>query len=793
MIGETLGHYRIVEKIGAGGMGVVYRARDERLERDVALKILPAGLLSDVNARKRFRKEALALAKLNHPNIGVVYDFDTQEGVDFLVMEYIAGAALAEKLAGRSLSVKEVITLGAQMAAALEEAHDHGVVHRDLKPGNILVTPKGQAKVLDFGLAQLLQPASETTSTTDVLADTAAVAGTLPYMAPEQLRGEAADVRTDLYALGVVLYEMATGRRPFGAALPTALAADIQHKVPASPGRLNPELPSELERIILKCLEKDPENRYQSARELAIDLRRLAAPSATGIAETPTPRRRIGLRRPVLSGSLAVVVLLVVLAGLNVGGWRERLRGRPATPRIESIAVLPLENLSRDPEQEYFADGMTEELITELAKIGALRVISRTSVMRYKGTSKALPEIARELNVDAVVEGSVQRSGNRVRINTQLINAPMDKHLWAESYERDMGDVLALQGEVARAIAKEIKVKLTPQEQARLASARSVNPEAHELYLKGRYYWNKRTLESFQKAIEYFQKALEKDPKYGLAYAGLADCYAKAAPVNLAGLSLKEAQEKARAAAMKALELDNSLAEAHTSLGVVLRNDWDLTGSERELKRAIELNPSYAWARENYADYLIVERRLQEGIAEAQHALELDPVSLDANKDLGWIFYIARQYDQALGQLQKTLEMDPNFVFTHFWLGFVYERKGMFDQAISEFQKAVSLTSGDPEMTLLLARAFAVSGDKLQARKLLKTALGSGRRMHLSPVWIAVTYESLGERDEAFKWLTKGYEERSDDMLYLKVEPVFVSLRFDPRFAELLRRVHIPQ
>ncbi len=523
MIGKTLGHYRILEKIGAGGMGVVYRAHDERLDRDVALKVLPAGSLTDESARKRFRKEALALAKLSHANIAPIYDFDTQDGTDFLVMERVGGQSLAQRLAAGSLAEKEVATLGAQIAAALEEAHDQGIIHRDLKPANVLLTPKGQAKVLDFGLAKLLRPVSSTT--TESFTETQATAGTLPYMAPEQLRGETADARTDLFAAGIVLYEMSTGQRPFREAIVSRLTDAILHQPPVPPRALNARISSELERIILKCLEKEPENRYQSAKELGVDLRRLAAPSAMPVAVIPAPRPKISLRRAVLSGGVAVVLLLAVIASVNVGAWRARLLGRAASPNIESLAVLPLANLSRDPEQEYFADGMTEALITDLSKISALKVISRTSVMQYKGVKKPLPEIARELGVDGVIEGSVQRSGGQVLITAQLIRAATDTHLWAESYERELRDVLALQSEVARAIASEIKVKLTPQEQTRLASARPVNPHAYELYLKGRFYWSKRTDEGLKKSVGYFNQALEEDPTYALAWAGLADTY----------------------------------------------------------------------------------------------------------------------------------------------------------------------------------------------------------------------------------------------------------------------------
>ena len=453
MIGKSISHYRVTAKLGAGGMGEVYRAHDERLDRDVALKVLPAGLLADESARKRFRKEALMLSKLNHPTIATVHDFDTEDGVDFLVMEYVAGTTLAEKLAGRALPEKEVARLGTQMAAALEEAHERGVIHRDLKPSNVMVTPKGQAKVLDFGLAKLVRPVSET-AVTESLTEAPAAGGTFPYMAPEQLRGETVDARTDLHALGVLLYEMATGQRPFPEARGPRLIDAILNTAPVPPSRFQPRLSTELERIILKFLEKDLENRYQSAKEIGVDLRRLGSSTSVSAVREPIASR-IPWRRAVLA-SVSVGAFLAVLFALNVGGLRERLRAPAAMAPIKSLAVLPLDNISGDPEQEYFADGMTDALIAELGQISALRVISRQSSMRYKGSDMPLPEIARELNVDAVVEGSVLHSGERVRVTAQLIGATPERHLWAESYERDLGDVLALHSEVAQAIARKI-------------------------------------------------------------------------------------------------------------------------------------------------------------------------------------------------------------------------------------------------------------------------------------------------------------------------------------------------
>jgi serine/threonine protein kinase len=485
MVGELLAHYTIREKIGAGGMGVVYRAHDEQLGRDVAIKILPSELLADDAARKRFRKEALALAKLNHPSIETVHEFGSDQGLDFLVTEYVPGVTLDDKLATGALPERQVLSLGIQLAEGLRAAHEGGVVHRDLKPANLRVRPDGHLKILDFGLATLL-PHAEPSEETLSLRDTSLGAGTLPYMAPEQLRGEPVDGRTDIWAAGVVLYEMATGRRPFDKKLSTALAAEIINEPPPPPARFRPGLPPRLEDLILKCLEKDPDNRYQSAKELTVDLRRLATPSLGG-----TESRQVH-KRPRLSFAIATLALLSILAVLfilNVGGWRQGLMRPASAPRIESLAVLPLENLSSDSAQEYFVDGMTEELIADLSKIAALRVISRTSVMQYKATRKPLPQIAKELRVDALIEGSVLRAGDHVRITTRLTQAASDKQLWAESYEGDLRDVLKLQNDVARAIANEVRSKLTSSEQNRLSNSRQIDPRAYEAYLKGRYNW----------------------------------------------------------------------------------------------------------------------------------------------------------------------------------------------------------------------------------------------------------------------------------------------------------------
>ena len=757
MIGQTLGHYRILEKIGAGGMGEVYRARDERLERDVALKILPSGMLHDESTRKRFRKEALTLAKLSHPNIATVFDFDTHEGVDFLAMEFVPGLPLAQKLAGGPLPEPEVVALGMQMAAALEEAHEQGIIHRDLKPQNIILTPKGQAKVLDFGLAKLQRAAGEA-DLTATLSGTMAVTGTLPYMAPEQLRGGAVDARTDIWALGAVLYEMATGRRPFTAMLATALVGDILHMAPARPQRLNAKISSGLDDLILKCLEKDPKRRHPSAKELLVALQALTA--APGIVPGPAPAVAMPRRKR-----------------------RARRKG------IQSLVVLPLTNLSRDPEQEYFADGMTEALISDLAKLRALKIISRTSTMRYKGTAKSPPEIAEELNVDAVVEGSVLRVGQRVRITAQLIDPVTDTHLWAESYERDFQDVLVLQSELARAIAQEIKLAVTPEEARRLASAQRVNPEAYEAYLKGRFHWYRLSPEHIDIALDYFQLALEKDPNYALGHVGIADTWLIRGDIGL--MPPREALPKFKAAALKALELDDTLAEVHVTLGHLRVCERDWAGGEAEFRRAIRLNPGDAPAHFFYSDLLISVGRPQEALAEMKRALELDPFNFLFQCFWGWHLVYLRRYDEAIAQLRKTLTMEPNFSSAHMGLWGALYQKRMYEDALAEATKFFTVL-GDHETVEALAAGSAEAGYAGAMRVAADKLAARANRTYVAAVRIARLYAHAGEKERALEWLEKAYEQGNPALTHLNVAWDWDMLRSELRFQDLLRRMNFP-
>jgi serine/threonine-protein kinase len=777
MIGSTLSRYTILEQIGSGGMGTVYRAQDTRLKRDVAIKVLPVGVLADDVARHRFRKEALALSQLNHPNVATVHDFDTQEGVDFLVMEYIEGTTLNAMIASGPLAERDLLQFSQQAAQGLAAAHERSIVHRDLKPANLRITPDRRVKILDFGLAELFNPGGDLGVTaTATSASTSGPPGTLPYMAPEQLREEKLDHRADIYAFGAVLYEMATGQRPFPETRGPRLIDAILHNQPTRPTSLNRRLSPGLETVILKCLDKDRDRRYQSARELYVDLHRVA--TGAGVPRASRTSRRAAL------AAVGVALALLTALALDVGGIRSRIFGPPPT-RINSIAVLPLQNLSGDPNQEYFADGVTETLIGEFTRIRALRVISRWSVMQYKGARKPLRDVAKELGVDAVVLGSVLRTGDHVRISVQLNHAASDTNLWAKNYEVPASDILSLQNDVVQNIVREVQVTLTPEEQAHFARTRTVNPQALEAYLLGRFYWNRRTPEGVQRSLEEFQRAATIDPQYAAAYAGIADAFSL-----MLGYNLQPAREifpKAVEAARQALELDETLGEAHVSLAALLYMSFEPDEAERRFQRGLDLNPGYATGHQWYALFLASRGRTEEALREIRRAQELDSLSLIISANEAWCLYLGRRFEEAATQSERTIQREPNFAVAHEYLAQALAAQGRFDQAVKEMQRAAALSQGGHSYRAGLAGLLARAGRRDEALRLLGELQEESKSEYVSAYDFAVIYVGLDNKEEALRKLEQAREERSVRLANLRVHPWFDPLREDLRFRSLLR------
>jgi eukaryotic-like serine/threonine-protein kinase len=787
LIGGQVGSFKVLSLLGVGGMGEVYLGEDQRLDRTIALKILPTELASDPERMRRFIREAKAASALKHPNVATIYEIGACDGLNFIAMEYVEGQTLATKINSRPLDVAEVVEIGLQTADALDQAHTKGITHRDIKPANLMLTPRSQVKVLDFGLAKVTRPEGQAMGSdisTEVKTETGVVMGTVQYMSPEQVLGRDVDHRTDIFSLGVVLYEMATGRLPFSGNSVSETTDRILHGQPDAIARFNYNAPPELERIIRKCLEKDRERRYQSARDLLVDLRNLKrdSDSAEHAVGKVTARQVSHLRRPIFATSAVAILTLI-----GVGAYRLHWHSKA----MDSLAILPFVNESADPNMEYLSDGITESLIRTLSQLPNLRVMARSTVFRYKGKDVDPQKVGQDLHVQAAVTGRVQQRDNILIIAAEMVDVEKGSQLWGGQYTRKVADIFAVQEEISKEISDKLQLRLTGEEQKRLTKRYTENPEAFEAYLKGRYHWNKRTEEGFRKGIEYFQQAIEKDPSYGLAYAGMADTYAILGLYRIA--PFKEAMLRTKSLASRALQIDEKLAEAHNSLAFVsLYYDWDWLKAEREFKRAIELNPNYATAHQWYATFYEMKGWFGDALAERNRAREIDPLSLAINAYAGRAFHFARQYDQAIEQLRQTLDMDPNFAQAHSFLGQAYLQKKMYEEAVTEFRRAKAISRANPGYLSLLGYAYALTGNKSEALKLLAELTEQNKQTHGVPYCLSVIYTGLGEKEQALGSLQKAYEERDPSMIHLKVEPIFDSLRPHPRFQDLLRRMNFP-
>ena len=781
MLGKTISHYRVLEELGRGGMGVVYKAQDTKLPRFVALKFLPEALTHIPQAFERLRREAHAASALNHPNICVIYDIDQFEGQPFIVMELLEGQTLQKRIAAQPMATDELLELTVQIADGLDAAHAKGIIHRDIKPGNIFVTTRGQAKILDFGLAKLtvgaslvhaprdgaqeasLRDTKRASIDADALTSPGLVIGTVAYMSPEEVRGENVDTRTDLFSLGAVLYEMATGRMAFGGKNIPVILTSILKEDPTPACRLNLQLPSDFGRIVSKLLEKNRELRYQNAAEIRTDLKRLRRdldsgrwPSRTEAVTLPSSDRRIRLSKT-----------------------------------IDSLLVLPFANASGDPEMDYLSEGITEAIMNSLAQIPKLRVLPRSTAFRYKGREADARNLGGELNVRAVLTGRVMQRGEALIVSAELMDVVRESQLWGERFNRKLDDIFEVQAEVARQIAEKLRLRLTSEEKKRLTKPPTQNREAYQLLLKAQYHASKWTPEGLRQGIAYARQAIEADPGYAAAYAWIAFTYGHLAAFGQ--LPPSEAFPKAKAAALRAIEIDQSLADAHTALGVVQGfYEWDWRRAERSFKRALKLNPGYGWAHHYYGFWLLVMGRHQEALAEAQRSVELDPLSANFSYGLGFQFFFVREYDRALEQFQKTLELDPNFVYVRTTMARVYSEKGMHEEGIRECEEAVRLSGGAPYSKVMFGVVLAKAGQLHDARKILEEIKRQPKPDYLSPPFVAVLHGALGGKGEAFEALEKAYEQHNPWLAFL-ASPTFDGLRGDLLFADLCNRIGLPE
>jgi TolB-like protein/tetratricopeptide (TPR) repeat protein len=771
--------YEIIAALGAGGMGEVYRARDLRLQRDVAVKVLPQRLARDASALARFEREALSLAALSNPHIVALHDFGEHEGMTYAVMELLEGETLRQRLQRSPLSWSEAVGLGVQIAEGLAAAHSKGVVHRDLKPENVIVAKSGALKILDFGLARTDAALPPDQAATTGPTEPGMVLGTLSYMPPEQVRGQAVDARSDIFALGCVLYEMVAGRPPFA----RATTADT---VAALLGPAEPELPvgessmpPALEQAVLRSLERDPDSRFQSAQDLAFALRMIS-----GVSRALPPPPAMPSRRPAARLRwLAAAGLAAALAAAGWLAWTRRVR----PPEVRSLAVLPFVNEGADPELDYLGDGIADTLIHDLSQLRDVRVMARSTVFRYRGPTVEPRAVGRDLKVDAVLTGRVVPRGDLLTVEVELVDVASGTRLWGERYQGPFARVMRVPEEVAREISSTLQLRLTHEQEARLARRETEDPEAYRLYLKGRFHWNKRTGDGFRRAVEFFEQASLRDPAYALPHVGLADAFALMAAYSVSPPG--QSMPRARAAAERALALDDQLAEAHATLGLVkLLYDWDQAESERRFRRATSLKPGLASGHHWFAELLMASGRTDEALAELGRAEELDPLSLIVPTDRGRALFFARRYDRALAECQRSLDADRGYAPALITRGMVLEELGRYEEALVGYRQVASLT-GDPQHGTMIARALALSGDRPGALRLLADIEHQARDRYVSPYSLALVHASLGHADEAFRQLDRAVEERSSWMAFAAVNPRLDSLRADPRFAEVRRRV----
>lgn len=812
----------------------MYLAEDTSLGRRVALKLLPEQFNSDEDRLRRFEQEARSASALNHPNIITIHEVGSDEGARFIATEFIEGETVRQRLKHAGFGLREAIDVAIQVARALAAAHRAGIVHRDIKPENVMLRPDGFAKVLDFGVVKLTEkfaeqlsgPHSPESEEGDVatlgLVTTEAnvVMGSPNYMSPEQARGLAVDARTDIFSLGALIYEMLTGKMPFKGASISDVIVSILERQPPPISELLPEAPPKLQAIVDRALAKDLEARYQTVDDLLDDLKRIRrrlelesgsddsgqrARLGDAAAQTSGQTRQTAADLSVRSDQVAtmrvtssaeyivgeikshkraflIASALILLAAAAVAYFTLLPKGHP----IDSIAVLPFANLSSDPNTEYLSEGLTESLINNLSQSHNLKVMSRNSVFKYKGQEANAKAVGRELGVHGVLTGRIAQRGENISISIDLIDTRDDTQVWGEQYNRRMSDLSTLQEEIARQVAEKLQLRLSGEDEKRVTRRYTDDAEAYQLYLRGRFYWNKRTEDGMKKGIAYFNEAIEKDPSYALAYAGLADCYALLYEYSAA--PSKDLYPKAKAAALRALALDDSLAEAHTSLAAAYEYEWNWAEAEKQYEKAIELNPNYETAHHWYSAYLISRKRFDEAIREARRAVELDPLSLIINTALGRALHSARRHDEAIEQLRKTIDMDRNFAEARFHLALAYEGKRAYEDAIREFEKYIEL-SGEKPMKVWIGRVYAESGKKNQALKVLAEMMEMSKPGQPSPYAIAALYAALGEKERAFEWLEKVYEQRSYHVVFLNADPALDGLREDPRFTDLLRRI----